>query len=201
MAYYHDLITEKSWQELKKLRQYCNFVLIGGWATYLYSHALKSKDIDIVINYDQLPELQKHYDLNKNDRLKKYQARRGEVEIDIYLPHYSQLGIPVDKLVQHTRSVEGFTVLDLEYLLALKIYTLSQRGRSDKGKKDFLDILSLFQTGEANAKDVQVLLKQYGLSVAWKVFREFLNEFTQVPELHLNSHAYAKLKGNISGPV
>lgn len=194
MAYYHDLITEKSWQELQALRQQCDFVLIGGWAVYLYAQTLKSKDIDIIIDYDQLPRLQATYDLTKNDRLKKYQARRGEVEIDVYLPHYSELGIPIADLTQHTRSFEGFSIIELAYLIALKIYTLAQRGRSAKGKKDFLDILSLFQVGQANPKQIQAILEQYHMSAAWQTFQQFLSEYTHVPELGLSSHTYAKLK-------
>lgn len=46
MAYYNDLITEKSWQYLQTLRRETNFVLIGGWAVYLYTKSLKSKDFD-----------------------------------------------------------------------------------------------------------------------------------------------------------
>lgn len=197
MAYYHDLVTEKSWRELQQLHKQCNFVLIGGWAVYLYAQALKSKDIDIIVDYDQLPQLQKSYELTKNDRLKKYQARRGEVEIDVYLPHYSELGISVEELMQHTRSLEGFTVLELEYLLALKIYTLAQRGRSAKGKKDFLDIIALLTVGKANVKQVQTFLTQYGMSSAWKTFQQFLNEYMHIPELNLHAHAYAKLKASI----
>lgn len=198
MAYYHDLVTEKSWRELQQLRQRCDFVLIGGWAVYLYAQALKSKDIDIIVDYDQLPQLQKSYELTKNDRLKKYQARRGEVEIDVYLPHYSELGIPVEELMQHTRSLEGFTVLELEYLLALKIYTLAQRGRSAKGKKDFLDIIALLTVGRANVKQVQTLLTQYGVSSTWKTFQQFLSEYMHIPELNLNAHAYAKLRRQLA---
>lgn len=194
MAYYHDLVTEKSWRELQALRQQHDFVLLGGWAVYLYAQTLKSKDIDIIVGYDQLPRLQTTYGLTKNDRLKKYQASRGEVEIDIYVPHYSELGIPVAELMQHTRSLAGFTVVALDYLIALKIYTLAQRGRSAKGKKDFLDILSLFQVGQADSKQVQTLLEQYHLSAAWQTFQQFLNEYTHVPELGFSSHAYAKLK-------
>ena len=52
MAYYHDIITQKSWEELKTLNKKVKFVLIGGWATYLYTKELKSKDIDILINFD-----------------------------------------------------------------------------------------------------------------------------------------------------
>ena len=63
MAYYHDIVTQKSWEELKKLNKKVKFVLIGGWATYLYTKELKSKDIDI------------------------------------YLPHYSEIGIPKEFLI------------------------------------------------------------------------------------------------------
>lgn len=34
MAFYHDIITEKSWQELQILVKNIRFVLIGGWAVY-----------------------------------------------------------------------------------------------------------------------------------------------------------------------
>lgn len=83
MPYYHDLITEQSWQELIQLHQLIPFVLIGGWATYLYTKALKSKDIDIAIDYPALSALKNAYDVQKNDR---------------YLPHYSKLGISVEKI-------------------------------------------------------------------------------------------------------
>ena len=80
MAYYHDLITQKSWEELKKLKKKFNFVLIGGWAVYLYSKTLKSKDIDILIEYEELIKLRKVYEISKNERLKKYEARKEEIQ-------------------------------------------------------------------------------------------------------------------------
>ena len=144
--FYHDIITQKSWEELTKLGKNCNFVLIGGWATYLYTKSLKSKDIDILVEYEELGKLRKIYNVTKNERLKKYEARREKIQIDIYLPHYSTIGIPIEVLIKQTSSFEGFTLLKKEWLLALKIFVLSQRARSTKGEKDFLDILSLFQT-------------------------------------------------------
>lgn len=197
MNYYHDLVTEKSWRELQQLQRRLPFVLIGGWAVYLYAKALKSKDIDVIVDYDQLPILQKHYLLRKNERLKKYEALQGEVEIDIYLPHYSRLGIPVETLLLHAKKVEGFTVLDSDYLIALKIYTLSQRGRSSKGKKDFLDIISLLRSSETPPSRVQQLLAEYKLRPAWQTFGQFLDEYTQLPELNLNVHQYNRLKQSI----
>jgi len=35
-AYWPDYITRKSWERLNELKQEFDFVLIGGWAFYLY---------------------------------------------------------------------------------------------------------------------------------------------------------------------
>lgn len=160
MEYYHSLITEKSWQELLILKKAVDFVLIGGWAAYFYTKALKSKDIDILLGFDQLPIIEKLYRLNKNERLSKYQAVKGEIEIDIYLPHFSQIGIPVEDLMDKTMAIEGFKVLDINYLLALKIYTLADRGRTPKGRKDFLDLISLIMSGRVDLKKAREIMRQ-----------------------------------------
>lgn len=196
MAYYHNIITQKSWEELTKLGKICNFVLIGDWATYLYTKTLKSKDIDILTEYEELGKLREIYNVTKNERLKKYEARREEIQIDIYLPHYSVIGIPVEELMKQTSSFEGFTLLKKEWLLALKIYVLSQRTRSTKGEKDFLDVLSLFQTDIDTAKLLKII-KKYKLENALKIFMEILNERNEVLELNLNRHKYKKLKTDI----
>jgi len=196
MSYYHNLITSKSWQELKTLRQKVEFVLIGGWAVYLFTKGLKSKDIDILIEYDQLGKLSKTYEMSKNDRLKKYEARRGEVQIDVYLPHYSQLGVGVDRLMSKTVKLDGFTVLKKEWLLMLKLITLSERGRSAKGRKDFLDILSLWQTG-VEVKELQKIIDEFKLKPAVKNFYQFLNESVSAEELGLNQHQYKRVKDTI----
>lgn len=199
MAFYHDMITEASWRELQNLKKQNQFLLIGGWAVYLYTKGLKSKDIDIVVAYDQLPLLEKNYSLVKNDRLKKYEARRGPVEIDIYLPFFSELGIPVADLLKKGRQHEGFAVLAPAWLLALKLYTLLQRGRTPKGKKDFLDILSLFQLPEISSGAIQSLLADYRLEGVWENFLEHLKEHQELTELHLNAHQFSKIKKRIRG--
>lgn len=71
MNFYHDLITEKSWQTVQDLRKEYNFILIGGWAVFLYTQALKSKDIDVVMEYRELEKLRLNFAVSKNDRLKK----------------------------------------------------------------------------------------------------------------------------------
>lgn len=194
MDYYHDLVTEKSWEELKNLVKITDFILIGGWAVYLYTKTLKSKDIDIIVDFDKLPILEKHYILNKNGRLKKYEARKEEIQIDIYLPYYSQIGIPAETLMKQTKSFEGFNVVDSDYLLILKLYTLTQRGRTPKGRKDFIDIIALINTRVFEWEKLKTILKKHKLQKALTNFLTFLNEYYEVPELNLNRHRFAKLK-------
>ena len=194
MPYYHDIITEQSWQELKKLSQRVDIVLIGGWAVYLYARAMKSKDIDIIIDFDQLPILEKYYEMNKNDRLKKYEAVKGPVQIDIYLPHYSKLGIPVEKLEKQVQEVDGFRVLDIDYLLALKIYTLSKRGRSVKGIKDFIDVMALARSKSVNLAEVKLIIGKFELKESIQFLMTMLTERQSIPEMDINHHDYARLK-------
>jgi len=194
MEYYHDLVTQKSFSELQNLKKLLNFVLIGGWAVYLYTNALKSKDIDIIVGFEKLPLLKEYYTVLKNDRLKKYEAIKEEVQIDIYLPHYSNLAIPVEDLISQTQIIEGFTILEPNFLSVLKIYLLSQRGRSAKGRKDFLDFLSLTMAKKCNLPEIKQILKKYHLATALNQLKDFLNEQTQIPELNLSTHSYPKIK-------
>ncbi|MCX6792135.1 MAG: hypothetical protein NT149_03810 [Candidatus Gottesmanbacteria bacterium] len=197
MNYYHDLITQESWKELKTLNKEITFVLIGGWATYLYTKELKSKDIDMLVEYGELGKLKKEYDVVKNERLKKYEARRGGVQIDMYLPHFSSIGIPVEVLMNNSRSLEGFRVLEREWLMCLKIYVLGVRGRTPKGEKDFLDILSLFKTKTYDAWKLKTILKTYNFGTCIDVFSQLLSERTHALEIGLNDHFYKKLKVDI----
>lgn len=194
MSYYHDLVVAKSWEELKKLKKEIDFLLIGGWAVYFYTHGLKSKDIDIIIGYEQLSVLAGLYTLNKNERLKKYEAVKEEVQIDIYLPHFSDLGVAVEKLIGHEREIEGFEVLDIDYLFSLKIYTLGQRGRSEKGRKDFLDIIALWQTGQVKMPIVKKILADFKMTPDIDNLKKFLSEANQAEELGLNFHSFSKIK-------
>ena len=194
MEYYHDLITEKSWGELTALKKKLDFVLIGGWAVYLYTKTLKSKDIDIIVGFDKLSILRKNYQLYKNDRLYKYEAVKGSIQIDIYLPHFSKIGIPVEVLIKNAKNVEGFNLLDKNYLLALKIYTLSQRSRTPKGSKDFIDVVALMHYGGSSFEEAKILLKKWGLLPSLKVLSDIAKENYEIPELNLNKHTFSKIR-------
>jgi predicted nucleotidyltransferase len=196
MAYYHDIVTQKSWEELSQLSKKIKFILIGGWAVYFYTKALKSKDIDILVEFPELGKLKKFYDVAKNERLKKYEARREGIQIDVYLPHYSFLGIPAEDLMDKTSFLEGFTLLKKEYLFVLKLYVFARRARSVKGEKDFLDILALFESG-IDTEAVVETIKMYKLQKSLRLFLDGLAERNEVLELNINRHLYKKLKNKI----
>src|SRR3990167_1979401 len=125
--FYHDLITEKSFEILKELRKKFKFILIGGWAVFLYTKSLKSKDIDIIIDYDELGKIKKEYDVSKNERLKKYEVKSGGIDIDIYLPYFSDLGLKAEQAQNYCQNLEGFFVPIPEVLLILKVYAYLDR--------------------------------------------------------------------------
>lgn len=196
MAYYHDLITEKSLEMLQTLRRKYRFILIGGWAVWLYTKALKSRDIDFICDYEELEKLKTEYELMKNDRLKKYEIHAGEFDIDIYVPFYSDLGIPVEELQKITKSIEGFTVLSPEPLLILKQKAYQERAGSIKGEKDKIDIIALL-SATFNISHYKELLKKYRLEDFAENLRKLLKEIREVPELHISQHAFAHLKRKI----
>lgn len=195
MAYYHDILTTKSWEELKRIKGQLDFVLIGGWAVYLYTRALKSKDIDILISYDGLDKLRLLYpNVYKNERLSKYEAVLEDIQVDVYLPHFSKIGLPVEELVQHTKLVDGFTVLDPNYLMVLKIITYADRKGTSKGRKDFLDLVSLLKSGAPKFSEVAYITQ---INEFDRQFNQFLNDFmmtSEVKELGLNTYGFSRLK-------
>lgn len=195
--FYQNLITAKSFEILQNLKREFDFILIGGWAIFLYTKSLKSKDIDLIVEYSELEKLREKFSLNKNERLKKYEIKQEEIDVDIYLPHYSNLGLPVDEIKNHKVNREGFTVPKIEMLLILKQFVFSQREGSAKGEKDRLDILSLLKTKEINCVFYKKLLKKYNLENFKENLINLLKETRQVPELNLNEYSMANFKKEI----
>jgi hypothetical protein len=197
MPYYQDLITEKSFKTLQDLKRKYNFILIGGWAVFLYTQNLKSKDIDIIVDYDELEKMRKDFTLNKNERLKKYEIQMAEIDIDIYLPFYSDLKIPLEEIKQYTRRAEGFTTLIPEVLLILKQTAFSERQAGAKGEKDKIDIIGLLNLDDFNFKLYQGILEKYNLANYRNALANLLKEIKEIPELELNQYQYAKLKKKV----
>ena len=201
MEYYHNIITEKSFQLLQQLRRDYHFILIGGWAVFLYTHSLKSKDIDIVIDYDELEKLKKKFTVVKNDRLKKYEIKIDGIDIDIYLPFYSELGIPAEEIQKYAGTREGFTVPQIEILLILKQVACAGRQGTPKGEKDKIDIFSLLALREINWKLYKKLTGAAGLNYLSDELKSLLKQTMEIKELDINQAKMAKLKKEILGLI
>src|SRR3989344_5322059 len=173
--YYQDLVTQKSWEQLIELKKGYDFVLIGGWAVYLYTKNLKSKDIDIIVDYKELGLLRKNFAVYKNDRLKKYEIKIEGIDIDIYLPHFSELGLPVEEVINFTEKTETFLLLKKEILLITKVKAFLSRRSSIKGQKDKIDILALIMLPDFDFQLFSDYMQKFKLEQYKEILKEILN--------------------------
>lgn len=161
--FWNELLTQASWEKLQKMSQEFDFILIGGWSIYLWTGKHKSKDIDIIIDFKLLSQLQEKYRLIKNDRLKKYEIKFDEFDIDIYLPYYSKLTLPVSELFEFSVMVQGIKTIIPEALLILKQGAELERRYSVKGQKDEIDILTLLIYSGLDLDKYNKLIVRYDL--------------------------------------
>ena len=161
MEFWSELLTKASWERLILLKKEFKFILIGGWAAYLHTGLHKSKDIDIMVDYDVLKKLEQKYDLVKNNRLKKYEIKSGRFDINIYVPYFSDLAIPLEDLSNQTVMIKGINTLRAEPLLILKQGAEIDRRNSIKGEKDAIDIITIILHSDINWKEYVKLLKKY----------------------------------------
>jgi hypothetical protein len=190
MEFWNDISTIKSWNLLKLLNKELNFIVIGGWAIYIWTNAIKSKDIDIILtDWNDLKKIKEKYEPKKNERLKKYEIIVSEIDVDIYLPYYSQMAIPCDQLITMSTLKEGFNVLKPEALLILKQQAMLDRQDSVKGQKDRIDILSLLLLEIVDFNEYKQLLQRYNL-------KSFENELKKIIKLAVDEFSYL----NITNP-
>lgn len=192
MDFWNSLLTEKSWDLLCELKKKYDFVLIGGWAIYIWTKQHKSKDIDIVIDLKELQKL-KQENISKNDNLLKYELKFGEIDLDIYVEHYSKLVIPVKDIRRYSLKTEGFEVICPEALLILKQAAELSRKNSVKGEKDRIDIMSLLFFSEIDFKKYFAILKNYSLESYIHDLILLIREFENYNSLFSNPREF-KLK-------
>lgn len=195
--FYHNLITEKSFQTLQDIRKKLDFILIGGWAVFLYTKSLKSKDIDIIVDYENLAKMKEVGEIRKNNRLKKYEVSEGNFDIDIYVPYYSELGMPIEEIQKNSKNKEGFTAPEPEILLLLKLYAWHNRRGSAKGQKDELDIFSLALLSEFDWRKYAGFVEKYDFSELNKEFKNLLKATRRIKDLNINEQKMAKSKKRI----
>ena len=192
MEYWNTIVTEKSWNVLQRIKNEIDFILIGGWAIYLWAKSHKSKDIDIVVDYKELEKLKLNYNLNKNDILKKYEIKIEDIDIDIYLPFYSKL-LLLGNIKNYVTKVESFRVAKPEVLLILKQSAEIDRSNTEKGMKDRIDIMDLLLKCDINFAEYKRFLEKGKLVNFKKKLIEIVSKFNELKYLDLSPRQF-KLK-------
>lgn len=195
MEFWNSTLTEKSWKILLQLKEKnFNFIVIGGWAAYLWTNLHKSKDIDILVkNFEDLAKLKSDYELRKNDNLKKYEIKIEEIDIDIYIPFFSKLAIPVEDIKKYTTKIQNFEVVKAEVLIILKQGAEHDREKTVKGGKDRLDIMTLLLNADIDFKVYLSLLKKYKIEFYYERLRNIITNFREIKYLNTNPRKF-KLK-------
>ena len=199
MEFWNSALTEKSWKILLQLKEKnFDFVVIGGWAAYLWTNLHKSKDIDIVVkNFKELAFLKKNYNLAKNDNLKKYEIKIEEIDIDIYVPFFSKLTIPADEIGKYAGIIQNFKVAKPEALLILKQGAEHDREKSVKGEKDRIDIMALLCYADINFGEYFKLLKEYNLEYFYEKLKRIILNFKEIKYIDMNPRQFKLKKQDI----
>src|SRR3989338_5965325 len=196
MEFWNSLLTEKSWKIMQSLKkEKFRFIIIGGWAAYLWTKQHKSRDIDVIIpDWKDLEILKEKFTLIKNSRLNKYEVKFNELDLDIYMPYYSKLAIPLEDTIGETTKIEGFEVVLPEILLILKQGAEHDRKDSVKGQKDRIDIMTLLCYARIDFNKYRKLLAKYKLEKYRQRLKEIITTFRDVKHLNLNLVEFTKLK-------
>jgi len=163
VEFWNDIAIDRSYKIMQELRKKMDFVLIGGWAVYFFTKAIKSKDIDIIVDFENLSKIKLELEMKKNIFLKKYEIEAEGVPIDIYVPYYSEFVVPEEEIIKNFVVVENFKVPKPDILLLLKQQAEIQRKENIKGQKDRVDIICLAKSGKVNWKRYRQLVKKFGL--------------------------------------
>ena len=196
MEFWNSDITNESWKELLVLSTKYNFILIDGWAIYLYTKLQKSRDIDMVVDYDQIKLLSVDFEMRKNPSRYRYEIKFQKFDIDVYTPFYSKLTVPPEDLINNYTLIENIRVPRVEELLILKLGAFDDRMNSIKGQKDRLDITGLAFYSNIDYSRLKKLLNKYKRPFYIDLYVNAIAHIEKrlLPFLNLNESTYAKVK-------
>ncbi len=156
--------TNRSLEVLRALPEGLDFVLIGGWAVYLYVGNQKSEDVDIAINLDKLDFFRKYGIEGYDGTTIKYSIING-TRVDLFISGYTDrdLPLPISKIMRDYVVIEGMKVVDRELLLLLKLW--GYFGHDEvKIRKDIIDVVSLVFYGSIGFEKFASYIKEYKVS-------------------------------------
>ena len=200
LEFWNSDITNKSWEMLLDFSKKYDFILIGGWAIYLYSHLQKSRDIDIITSYESFSILSNSYTVQKNDILRRYEIRLNDFDVDIYLPYFSRLALPPSDIIEsYSTLVENIKVPIPEALLSLKLGAFSNRYNSIKGDKDRLDLVGLLSVVDIDMSILRNIFIKYNLRNYPLLLKNALSgiDYKLLPYIKQNENTFSKLKRDL----
>ena len=117
-------------------------------------------------------------------------------DMDIYVPEYSELSVPIKDIIKTAVIHEGFSVPKQEILLLLKLGAFSNRKESIKGGKDSIDLLGLIFYADIDFKILSRFISRYGLEAYSRLLLNVLDGFdlSMIKYLNLDMNKFAKLK-------
>lgn len=144
------------WAHLKRIaeritEEFPDAVFIGGVATYYHALSLgaefreASHDGDLYLSLAGKSELRDRYEVRRSTNrqpVKDSVLVEGE-DLDLYVEHQHNLGVPYADIFAHAQLVDGVRVAALEHLLILKLDAARDRRGTGKGEKDVRDIAKL----------------------------------------------------------
>lgn len=135
-------------KELSKYYQ--DIILIGGVAVYMHlvhnnglAIAEMSHDVDFYISLIELGSLRDLEEVVDNQRPKKKQIIKNNVEMDIYVEKQHSLPVEFNEIKTFAIEVDGVKLASLEHLLILKNKAYMDRKGSAKEDKDKRDVIKI----------------------------------------------------------
>jgi len=189
--------TERSLRLLGSLASRSDFVLIGGWAVYLYVGAQKSQDIDIVIGYDGLNYF-RQFGISEYPRSKiKYSVVEGVV-IDLFVEEFidPDMPFPSSIVLNNYVRIQNIKVVDRNILLLLKLWGYFSADET-KHRKDIIDVVSLLFYGDIDLGKVNEYVEKYkiGRRKSSDAMLEYLDIGTTLADFIVGKNEdYAKLR-------
>ena len=196
MEFWNSDITGESWNQLISLSKKYKFVLIGGWAIYMYTKLQKSRDIDMVVDYVQTRPLFADFQMRNNPSLRKYEIKFQKFNVDVYTQFYSRLSVSPQDLLNNYRVIENIMVPRVEEMLILKPGAFYDRKSSIKGQKDRVDIAGLVFYSTVDYSRLRVLLNQYKKESYMDLLLDAVGNIDRhlLPYLNLNESTYSKIR-------
>lgn len=162
MQFWNNEKTDKSFNALNRIAKQLDFVLIGGWAVYLYTNMQRSEDVDIAVGYESLDYFRRFGIRDYEGINVKYSVLEDGTVVDLFIEEYSDkdLPIPVNIIMKNYVRVGEIKVVSIELLFILKLWGYF-RFDEIKHRKDVIDVLSLLFYGNVNLKKVKAYFEEF----------------------------------------